>query len=794
MFAAALVAVLPLTALPAAGAETGAPATTGPEAATGGWDATAALRPLLGQVTDTGGKPLAGAEVELFRYTAGRVAVTSSDPDGYFRFPELADGVYWLRIWAPGHESADLAYVPGSQEPFLSVALRPLQATVVGQALDARTGRPVSGAELALVRTGVGTVATTESRADGHFALAAPAGGGYALQVQATGYQPQQVQLAELAAGRQSGVTLQLEPATARLGGVVVSTVGGQPVRLARVRVLRSGFGVVAEAHTDDQGMLNLDLPAASGEAGQYELEVIPPGHGILRTGPFDLAGGTVRSFTGADRLAVAPVQAAVAGRVLKVDGRGDSGGEVLLERQGVGVVATVKPELDGTFRIGGIHVQPGARYRLRVLGHEGARTGAATDWLELQPGLTREVTLQFTYGHGDSYDEGNLRVIVTDPSGRPVEGATIALYRDGFGLVREATTDEQGRRLFVGIEANQPPADAWWAQKGNGYVVRIQKEGYYDLLVGEPVLDITKEQEMVVNAVLYPLTAPVTGRVADPDGQPVAGAQVTLYPEGGGQALQTTTDTLGAFRFPEVSTARRWTVGVRASGYWPGAGSQVLTLDPAQGSVVNITLHGLAAELYGRVADETGAAVSGALVAVQGPDGKVVTARADANGRYSLGSLPAGTPLAVRVGPVAGGADGTEAGETPGASLTPGGEPVAPVTLAAGERRLLDLSLRSQTGVITGTVMDAAGRPLPGVPVQLVREGEGAVDTARTDAQGRYRFDGVPVNPVGGRYLVRVSNTALSYRQVGSTGLPALFRIEPGQVANRHLVVAPLK
>ncbi|MCG0238627.1 MAG: carboxypeptidase-like regulatory domain-containing protein [Firmicutes bacterium] len=85
---------------------------------------------------------------------------------------------------------------------------------------------------------------------------------------------------------------------------------------------------------------------------------------------------------------------------------------------------------------------------------------------------------------------------------------------------------------------------------------------------------------------------------------------------------------------------------------------------------------------------------------------------------------------------------------------------------------------------------MDPQGQPLPGVWLQLVREGAGVVATAQTDFQGRYRFADVPANPAGGRYLVRVAAPAAGYRQAGNLGLPTLFRVMPGQVSYQHLVV----
>jgi hypothetical protein len=78
-------------------------------------------------------------------------------------------------------------------------------------------------------------------------------------------------------------------------------------------------------------------------------------------------------------------------------------------------------------------------------------------------------------------------------------------------------------------------------------------------------------------------------------------------------------------------------------------------------------------------------------------------------------------------------------------------------VTLAAGEERVVDLEL-DQAGMITGTVVDRAGKPVKGVFVRWIHEKTGDVGRSTTDAQGRYRCGAMTG---GGKYRAAVFPSA---------------------------------
>jgi protocatechuate 3,4-dioxygenase beta subunit len=239
-----------------------------------------------------------------------------------------------------------------------------------------------------------------------------------------------------------------------------------------------------------------------------------------------------------------------------------------------------------------------------------------------------------------------------------------------------------------------------------------------------------------VLRSVKVPSAAPVTvalqvagvieGFVVDAQGRPASGAEVQVS----GRTPQVVTTGEGGGFSVEVEPGTH-TVSARRGDE---AGSLDGPLTVAAGKTVRdvrVRL-GQGSALEGRVvARATGAPVPGASVDVSphgdsGDSGRAVT---DEAGRFSVkGLAPGSYDLAV---------------SAPGFSfLLRSG-----LTVASGERFPLELQLQG-TGAVEGQVKDGAGQPV--ASAQVVggnRWGGGLGSTpaeARTDAQGRYRLEGL--------------------------------------------------
>ncbi len=91
--------------------------------------------------------------------------------------------------------------------------------------------------------------------------------------------------------------------------------------------------------------------------------------------------------------------------------------------------------------------------------------------------------------------------------------------------------------------------------------------------------------------------------------------------------------------------------------------------------------------------------------------------------------------------------------------------------------------------GALTGQVVDAQGAPIPGATV-VVAQVDGAPHTARTDAAGRYRIEGIPP----GQYTPAAVAPGYAERALtGLLGLPKLMTIQSHTVTTAPpLVLSP--
>jgi hypothetical protein len=245
--------------------------------------------------------------------------------------------------------------------------------------------------------------------------------------------------------------------------------------------------------------------------------------------------------------------------------------------------------------------------------------------------------------------------------------------------------------------------------------------------------------------------------------GAPIADATVILSSVGGGggQALDTaTTNAQGQYTFANITTGFRTVVASKA-GYNDGAA--FANVAQANGEyTANITMSatgggggGETGTVSGTVraaaANGQGALIEGALLVLSraaggGAAAFIDSTRTNAQGQYRFDSVPAVNNFTMLVR-AAGYNNATnnnidvDAGDTTTANFS--------LTAVPGPAR---------PGSISGTVRNAADNAVvAGATVVLSRSGIGGgrVDSAKTDADGRYAFDSVAANT---NYVVTVT------------------------------------
>jgi hypothetical protein len=332
-------------------------------------------------------------------------------------------------------------------------------------------------------------------------------------------------------------------------------------------------------------------------------------------------------------------------------------------------------------------------------------------------------------------YGEARTVLRLTLEAGHSLTGRTVEQgSQEPLPLV-ELVLTAHGRRMEAWQRPEAPAEERVYASSDARGNFRIESlaPGNYLLEARAP-----GHARAVVRNVKVPAAGPVTvalqaasvieGFVMDAQGNPAAGAEVQVN----GRVPEVTTSGSGGGFSIEVE-AGSYTVTAKRGGEAGSLDKSVIVSAGKTVRDVRIQL-GQGSALEGRVvARSTGAPVAGASVDVSpygsnGDSGRGVT---DASGHFSVGGLAPGSyDLVV---------------SAPGFSTLNR----RALTVSSGERFPVELQLEG-TGAVEGQVRDSAGQPVVGTQVVGGDRWAGSLSSApaeaRTDAQGRYRLEGLSV------------------------------------------------
>lgn len=240
------------------------------------------------------------------------------------------------------------------------------------------------------------------------------------------------------------------------------------------------------------------------------------------------------------------------------------------------------------------------------------------------------------------------IRVRVTEPDNRPIEGAEIKAHnvQEGF-VIGMGSTDTNGRAAVPHMSRLNPPI--LFAEKqgytlvaeGDGLNRSAEAEGFWDQHI---VLKQVEDFEKLI-----------VGRVSDPDNNPIEGVRIAWVPRRGPQRSNdpTLTGPDGMYRLAFKTEGLAVSLNASKEGWGPQIQSHILPGTPDQPARVDFMLesgHWLA----GRVIDEEGNAIAGVEVSVM-PDERILgmgsslpeverSVKTDENGAFRIEGVGAPT------------------------------------------------------------------------------------------------------------------------------------------------------
>jgi len=611
-----------------------------------------------GKVVDEQGQPIADAKVSLHQITYGVTASSYdfklvqevgtkadgafsfamvAEPDGYRQAIILAEkqnlAIGWDNWQMRQDKQRDLPLGQPKELTGLVIDENPDQVGIAGAEVSISFALAGQGDDRRYLTNQVAPqLLTVKTNASGSFTFERlPADATFEFRVKkagratvstfnSTGNQEQKLQFVP----GQTGIKL-VVPIEAKIQGTVVEKKSGNPVAGVRLVVLEqqsrllSGFDLRTVVSKED-GTFSMD----SLTAGKHVVQIVPPAEGTA-----DWVAEQAEVTTEASKTADGVKVEVSKGGLLEVVVK-DAETKKPLEKAGVSIRdqqsdkwLSARTDKDGIVRI---RLTPG-EYQVSGVYKQGYTSESRQEAVTIEDGATKRVEWLLA-------GQPKITGVVQDEAGKAVEGVKFKILP--AGALEEATSDSQGR-----FEQSWDPRR--WAQPTVHYLVARHKER--NLAVAVEINEDTKTVDVKLRpGVIF------TGKVVDPNGRGIAGAQITVMLRAStwGSSLEyreAKTDAQGKFEVSAIPPEHRYDITAMADGYGQkevevhAAGAVDNRLDAGQLelAIANLSVSGVVVDVNDKPA-------TGARVNCFGGDGQPERdTQADAEGKFTLGKVCAG-------------------------------------------------------------------------------------------------------------------------------------------------------
>ncbi len=280
------------------------------------------------------------------------------------------------------------------------------------------------------------------------------------------------------------------------------------------------------------------------------------------------------------------------------------------------------------------------------------------------------------------------------------------------------------------------------------------------DRTTGSTLTPVTASATVTVNG-----QGSLSGTVLDKStGLPIVGIAVQAYALPAGTLAGSTASGAGGLFSIGSLPPGQYRLDLSGPGYQPVSINATVISD--QTTAVNVLLQPTPAVVQGNVtASGTGTPIIGATVRITNAAGAdIASVVTDANGFYAVGTLPPGT---YRVSVAASGYQLVN----------------LPVTLAAGETRVLNAALSPSPSTVAGVVSSTAGAPIAGATVDVLDNRANLIVSTTAGPDGSFLIDS----------LAPATNNRLRVSAPGFETIILGFQTTPGQTTTVNPLLSPL-